>query len=544
METEKGYFSLLWDSKESFEEWNRELSNREEGYIEDLNLKLLYREICRLGKFSDRYDFEKIFLHPCTRLSTILYRQSIMKRCFEDTDVFGIMKEIVDCITESQKKLGHIRSTRDEIGQKVFYLQMLYEFLDGMETAYEKLLSHLTRESQITKGIVALADDIVGEEGKRKKERLSLFLAKLDDTMPHHFILNKDEEQVCQNIVIAPEDRKEDDFAEKLKAAALFFLEDYDFSINIYQNDLTVLDQRIREYSVRQCPELLDEIREMFREYEKFSFWSYIQLSNELVFYLACVQFRKEYEKAGFYFTMPVLAKEAGETSVNAAYDMTLAINMYLQKSGFRAIVNDYTFQKEEGRLFILTGANQGGKTTFIRGIGTIQCMAQIGMFVPARKAVLSIVNQIHTLFSRADEEASMVGRFEQELQSMHGILRTLHDGDMVLFNEPFTSTQRVVAVTLLKQLLPEFDRRHCIGGLVTHFHEIFDELAGDHFYSLVAGVAATVEQRQRTYQILRQDSYHQSYARDIVEKCGATYEQLCSVIGADGQHHTDNVEE
>ena len=212
---------------------------------------------------------------------------------------------------------------------------------------------------------------------------------------------------------------------------------------------------------------------------------------------------------------------------------MTLGINLYRNNRGCRVVPNNYSFD-EKKNVFILTGSNQGGKTTFIRSVGLIQCLAQVGMFVPCRRASLKMAEQIHTHFSREDESGASVGRFEQELQRIHEILANMKDGSMILLNETFTSTQRTVAVVLLRRLLQEMDRRHCCGGLVTHFYEVCDGLEGDSFYSLVTEVAGDGESKERTYRIREGESFRYSFAKDIAVKCGVTYEGLMERCGQD----------
>lgn len=150
--------------------------------------------------------------------------------------------------------------------------------------------------------------------------------------------------------------------------------------------------------------------------------------------------------------------------------------------------------------------------------------MAQTGMFVPCRKARLWMVGQVHTQFGREEERGAAVGRFEQELQRTRKILESLKDGDMVLLNETFTSTQRTAAVTLLKRLLLELDRRKCLGGLVTHFYEISDLLKIEGIFNLTTWPP---EDGERNFRIREDEGCRYSYARDIAVKCGATYEKL-----------------
>lgn len=74
---EEGYFSLLWENEESYREWIGSLYARDKEYIADLNLRLVYEEIVLAGRFGEQYGFEEVFLHPCARASTVLFRQEI-----------------------------------------------------------------------------------------------------------------------------------------------------------------------------------------------------------------------------------------------------------------------------------------------------------------------------------------------------------------------------------------------------------------------------------------------------------------------------------
>jgi len=531
---ERVFSSLLWDREEYYEEWLQDKKACDKEYIYDLNLEYLYEEIRRIGGFGDHFDFRDIFLYSCQKSSTVKYRQRIMKRIFENSRLYDCIVELVSCISDVQKKMERVCSTRDKWKKKIFFLQILYEFLCHMGKIHTEL-----------KGQIEIpAKDIVGREAEEKKRRLHDYLSMLDQNTPGMIVLNKDENQICRSAVIWPEkeeEEKEVGYFKRLKSAASYFLEDYDDSIRVYQDmDITCLDKRIQEYFFRNQPNLQRNTEELYEACREFDFWPFIRLANELVFYLSCIRFRKRYENEKFYFSVPECRDEA-DTRVIGAYDMVLGVNLFREGKGFLAVPNDIRFD-QEGRFFLLTGANQGGKTTYIRSIGLVQHLAQIGMFVPARKAVLGMVRHIHTHFSRDDQEGALVGRFEQELERMQKLLKNLDEGDMVLLNETFTSTQRMGAVALLRRLLLEFDRRRCIGGLVTHYHEIMDELGEGSFYSLAAGVEKDGNHMDRTFQIVRMESYHQSFARDIAVKCGVTYEQLLQVLDAAEEKRNEDV--
>lgn len=520
------YFSLLWEDEESYREWRGNLYARDKGYIDDLNLRFVYEEICRAGRFGEQYDFAEVFLYPCARVSTVVFRQRIMERLYQDTFLNEAAVEFVACVSEIQQRLERFKEAVDEKKKMIAALQIRYDFLEGLEGICEKVSKYIKKETPLSECAEKLAGFVSDSRVVLEKEELSEFLSALDGSMPHSILLNKDRGQNCRSMVLDPEGARECDYTERLIKSAEPFLGKYDFKIRVYQNtDISYLDKKIQEHICLQQPQLVGGLESLYEKYGSYDISQFIRIARELVFYLACIRFVQRYEEAGFFFSMPVCTALQG-TDVIEAYDMALGINLYRNNKGCKAVPNNYGFD-EKRRVFILTGANQGGKTTFVRSIGLIQCLAQVGMFVPCRKASLGMAEQIHTHFSREDERGASVGRFEQELQRIHEILGILRDGDMVLLNETFTSTQRTVAVVLLKRLLQEMDRRHCCGGLVTHFYEVCDGLEGESFYSLVTEVAGDGESKERTYRIREGESFRYSFAKDIAVKCGVTYERL-----------------
>lgn len=542
MMMEENFFSLLWDREAHYEEWLRDRKARDGEYIFDLCLERVYEEAHNWGELGDQYDFKEVFLYSCTRGSTIEYRQRIMERLFVDPGLYEAALDALSCISDGKKKHLRIFRIRDEIKRKIFFLQVQHEFLSRMGEIYARLVEgHMIPPgTAVAAGIGRLGDSVAGSQAEEQRKRLQEYLCALHRHMPATIVLNKDENQTCRSMVVCPIEEGAASFTDRLKEAASFFLEDYDYSVKVYQDmDITCLDKMIQGHVCRMQPGLERETMDLYEACIGFDFQPFNRLAEELAFYISCIRFRKQYEGQGFPFVLPE-CRYGADTKVEGAYDMVLGINLFREGKGFRAVPNDIRFDGE-GRIFLLTGANQGGKTTFLRSVGLIQHLAQIGMFVPAREAVLGLVGHIHTHFSRDEDGDAAAGRFEQELERMGRVTEQLEDGDMVLLNESFTSTRRTGAVPLLCGLLREFDRRRCVGGLVTHYHEIHDRLKGGCFYSLTAEVSKDGEGIGRTFRIVRAQPYRQSYARDIAVRCGVTYGQLMQAIEeAEGSEDRD----
>lgn len=114
MGDDNSYFSLLWEDEESYREWRGNLYARDRGYIDDLNLRLVYEEVCRAGRFGEQYNFADVFLNPCARVSTVVFRQKIMEQLYQDTFLNEAALEFVSCVSEIQQRLERFDGKAEE----------------------------------------------------------------------------------------------------------------------------------------------------------------------------------------------------------------------------------------------------------------------------------------------------------------------------------------------------------------------------------------------------------------------------------------------
>ena len=567
--------NFLWDSEEVYERWKQSLGRRPKEYIRDLNLELIFDEIDSISSFIDFSYHKNLFLYPCSELSTILYRQRIIKELYENPDLFQTSKEFTFMLRDIHKKLKTVNTSYDELKKKIFLLQLFYEFICKLQDYQNKFNNLISQSSFFIRLADYLSACVNSEYMKEAARLLEDLLPRLDSLYSFNIILNKKEEHQIFSAAVfdaeaAPdtcsgcagesfgkglaarlsnkaerkfqermdkelsnkqENEGSPDFSERLLALSRFILEDYDFEIPIYQDiDITALDKELQIRVINKAPELISEIDRLYEQYKDFAFYNFFDMASDLIFYISYIEFMNRYEEAGFYFSLPKPSESRQQLSIEEAYDLSLGINRYKSIKTNNLVANSCSFD-EKNRIFILTGANQGGKTTFVRSIGIIQCLFQIGVYVPAKSACLSIANQVYTHFSQADEAAIGAGRFEKELGMLQNLLADIKENDIFLLNEPFTSTQRSIAVVLLVHALQELGRKKCYGGLVTHFFEIAKRLTAQPFFSLVALVKEDEGGLVRTYRIEKKPAENKSHAGDIARKCGVSYRQLTESI-------------
>jgi DNA mismatch repair ATPase MutS len=158
-------------------------------------------------------------------------------------------------------------------------------------------------------------------------------------------------------------------------------------------------------------------------------------LRVELAFYIGCLNLADSLRALRMPICIPnVLPLERQDRSWRGLYDVGLALT-----KNEAVVGNDLDTANK--RLYIITGANQGGKTTFLRSIGQAQLMAQSGMFVGAESFTAPIRNGVLTHFKKEEDATMKSGKLDEELSRMSEMVDHLKPGSLMLFNESFSAT-------------------------------------------------------------------------------------------------------
>lgn len=247
-----------------------------------------------------------------------------------------------------------------------------------------------------------------------------------------------------------------------------------------------------------------------------------------------------------------VLDKEQRQCRIYDLRDMILAMNRKDSASDISLeeliVGNDVEFG-DEGRIFILTGPNQGGKTTYTRSIGLAQMLFQAGLFVPAKEAAISPVDRILTHFNEDEKPDVRKGRLGEESQRLAAVFDRATAYSLVLLNESFSSTSPGEGMYLAEDIIRGIMLIGCRTVFATHFHELAAKIdmlneeahVGDaRLISMVAGVerddsSPYSDSAKRTYKVVPSPSQGLSYARDIARLYGISYEQIEEKLRARG---------
>lgn len=280
-------------------------------------------------------------------------------------------------------------------------------------------------------------------------------------------------------------------------------------------------------------------IARALQKYVSFGMAFFTGLYADLAFYLGAVRLIERLRAAGLPVCRPEIAPvEARVCVIDEAYNLNLALRALADGSAGRIVTNAVRFD-DAGRIFILTGPNQGGKTTYAQAIGLAQVMAQAGLYVPGARARISPVDAIYTHFPAEEAPEAEAGRLGEEAARLSAIFERATSASLIILNESLSSTSAGESLYLAADVVRVLRLLGARAIFATHLHDLAAELGalntepgGD---SPVVSLVSLVEEQpsedgpriRQTYRILPGPPRGRSYAREIAARYGISYEQL-----------------
>jgi hypothetical protein len=247
-------------------------------------------------------------------------------------------------------------------------------------------------------------------------------------------------------------------------------------------------------------------------------------LRSELGFHLACVNLHERLTIKGEPVCFPRPAP-AGERQLVARglYDPSLALHRE-----HRAVGNDV---EADGRsLIMITGANQGGKSTFLRSLGQAQLMMQAGMFVPAESFRASVCNGVFSHFKREEDPTMTSGKLDEELARMSAVVDEMTAGSVLLCNESFASTNEQEGSEIGRQVVTALIGSGVRVFFVTHLFTLARTFHDDEDPAILFLRAERLPDGRRTFRMVAgepeptshaEDAYRQVFGEKIVKDRG-----------------------
>jgi len=235
-------------------------------------------------------------------------------------------------------------------------------------------------------------------------------------------------------------------------------------------------------------------------------------LRTELAFYVGCLNLKQKLDGLGAPTCFPI-AVPFGQRklSFSGLYDVCLALSMKRKVVG-----NDLNADGKD--LIVITGANSGGKSTFIRSLAIGQLMMQAGMFVAAESFSAEVRDGIFTHFRREEDATMESGKLDEELGRMSGIVDTLSPRSMVLFNESFAATNEREGSEIAAQITNALLESGVKISFVTHLYEFARGLHVQKMSNAVFLRAERLPDGTRTFRLIEGEPLQTSYGKDVYE--------------------------
>jgi DNA mismatch repair protein MutS len=478
----------------------------------DLNLDQVFTAVAA-GR--EQYDLIPFFRIPLHEAAAVEYRHEVLR----DLEREATSKAVGEFAQ-------HMRGVRDKLAQarKLRYrYQKESWFLDaarGYCAAVRALAAGLSEAGPASRGLTAFREYLSGYVGSTAFTGLA---AEADDVARA-----LDGVRYCVNIrgnrVTVTQYEDETDFSADVVATFAKFargeVKDYRGKFRNWP-ELNHVEEQIADRVARLFPGVFAALDGFCERHAGFADDTVRAFDREVQFYLAYLDFIAPMKAAGLEFCHPRVSADDKETEVEAAFDLALAAKL---SPRFAAVVaNDFRLSGPE-RIFVITGPNHGGKTTFARMLGQLHYLASLGYPVPARRARLFLPDRIFTHFEREEDLATLRGKLEDELVQIRVVLDEATGRSLLVMNESFASTTLRDAAFIGERVLDTMTELGLLGVYVT----FVDELASlnEACVSMV-GTVAPDNPAERTFQIVRRAADGLAYATAIARKYKLTYPQL-----------------
>jgi DNA mismatch repair protein MutS len=481
-------------------------------FFADLNCDQIVDAITA-GK--DEYNLKPFFHARLPRVEAIRYRHEVM----QDLE----RPPLYERVTSFAGKMRHVREHLVQTHKMYYQEQKQAWFLEAVDIyceAIESFAAELANSDLQSHGFSAFREylndyscsarfsDLLSQTKKLKADLATVEYCVLIKS--GGFTVRKYETEANYSAEV------ERTF-DKFKQGAV---KDYrvSFSASLEMNHI---EAKILEFVAKLFPEIFSALADFYSRSENFIDQTIAIFDREVQFYVAYMEYTAALKRTGLHFCYPRVSDVNREVAGYDVFDVALAHKLLKETASL--VCNDFYLKGRE-RILVVSGPNQGGKTTFARMFGQLHYLASIGCPVPGTEAQLYLFDRLFTHFEKEEKVENLRGKLEDDLLRIHDILGRATPRSIIILNEVFTSTTIQDETFLSEKVMEQIIEL----GLLCVWVTFVDELAS--FGPPVVSMVSTVVPENpalRTFKILRRPADGLAYAMAIAHKYGLTYESI-----------------
>ena len=481
-------------------------------YFGDLNLDQV---VTTLVSGRSEYRLEGYYRLTLADVDQVDYRHEVFRDLQREdvlsavTDFAGTMRQVRERLTLAVKRYHRHEKARWFLEAALVYAEAVARLVTDLDGSHP--------ESRGLRGLLSSAVDYTRSDG---------FVRMREEAVHVSTALNEIRYDVWLHgarVTVGPYDDERNYSLEVARTFARFQQHPTDAATEHDGSDggLDPVEARILDQVAQVFPEPFAHLDAFTREHASFIDPLVGAFDREAQFYLAYLDLIRPLRVAGLPFDLP--AVNAHDKHENASDTFDIALAAQLVAAGEAVVTNDLRLSGTE-RILVITGPNNGGKTTTARTVGQLHHLAALGCPVPGRDVRLFLPDAIYTHFERREDPAAMAGKLQEELQRFADDFARATSSSLVVMNEMFSSTTVQDALFLSRAMLQRISDLGALGVCVTFLDELatFDETTVSMVSSVDPDDPAT-----RTYKVTRRAADGRAFARAIADKYGLTHDQL-----------------
>jgi len=481
-------------------------------FFVDLNLDQVIDTITA-GK--QEYNLKPFFYTSPSDIDTIKYRHEIMR----DLEI-KILFENIRTFAQEMRTMRQHFALVEKLHYKYHKEGWFLETIDIYCEAVHHLVHDLTLADLKSRGFLAFREYVTNYA---ESDHFTSLLAetkklKADLSAVKYCLLIKDNSiRVCKYESGIDYSSDVEQTFERFKQGAV-----KDYRVKFPTGpEMNHVEERILDRVARLYPDIFFSLDDYYVRNGNFPDETITVFDREIQFYIAYLEHIARFKRAGLKFCYPIISTQYKEVYDYEGFDLALANKLMTENSSI--VCNDF-YLKDKERIFVISGPNQGGKTTFARTFGQLHYLAGIGCPVPGREAQLFLFDRLFTHFEKEENIENLRGKLQDDLVRIHEILSQATSNSIIVMNEIFTSTTLKDAVLLGKRIMEKIIQSDVLCVCVT----FIDELASlsEKTVSMVSTIVPE-NPTLRTYKIVRRPADGLSYAISIAEKYRLTYDCL-----------------